>query len=166
MHPRNKFLYEFPSDSAVKLARSLIDQNLKVGLCHGCFDVFHFGHAIHLSESRKASDVLIVSITADKHVNKGKDRPIFSSHQRASVLAEIRCVDYILINHSETAEGLIEIFRPAMLFKGADYEGVEHPGLNLEKSAAERFGGVLRYTTGDRYSSTEVLRRMRLGDST
>ena len=51
--------------------------NKKVVLCHGVFDLLHFGHIKHLEKAKSLGDLLIVSITASKYVNKGPDRPFF-----------------------------------------------------------------------------------------
>ena len=48
-----------------------------VVLAHGVFDLLHIGHIYHLQEARAAGDVLIVTLTADQHVNKGPGRPVF-----------------------------------------------------------------------------------------
>ena len=51
----------------------------KIVLCHGVFDVLHYGHVAHLNTAKNFGDILVVSITDDVFVNKGPDRPIFSS---------------------------------------------------------------------------------------
>ena len=38
---------------------------------HGTFDLLHLGHVRHLEAARKLGDVLIVTVTADRFVNKG-----------------------------------------------------------------------------------------------
>ena len=57
-------------------------------LCHGVFDLLHLGHIRHLKEARSLGDRLVVSITADRHVEqrKGKGRPQFSVEQRREAL--------------------------------------------------------------------------------
>ena len=47
-------------------------------LAHGCFDLLHLGHIRHLQEAKKLGDRLVVSVTADKFVNKGAGRPRFT----------------------------------------------------------------------------------------
>ena len=42
----------------------------KVILCHGNFDVVHPGHVRHLTYAKTKADILAVSITADKFVEK------------------------------------------------------------------------------------------------
>ena len=48
----------------------------KLVLCHGVFDLLHIGHIKHFEDAKKQGDILIVSITPDKHVNKGPNKPI------------------------------------------------------------------------------------------
>jgi cytidyltransferase-like protein len=60
----------------------MVTKNIKkkiIGLAHGVFDVLHSGHLLHFKECKKHCDVLIVSITDDKFVKKGPNRPIFNS---------------------------------------------------------------------------------------
>src|SRR5262249_41140324 len=42
---------------------------------HGTFDLLHLGHVRHLEAACKLGDVLIVTVTADRFVNKGPGRP-------------------------------------------------------------------------------------------
>ncbi len=61
----------------------------RVVLCHGTFDLMHTGHIRHLQRARQEGDVLFVSLTADKFVNKGPGRPVFSEDLRAETLAAL-----------------------------------------------------------------------------
>ncbi len=157
-------VYYYPGSDFRNLISALKDASIDVGLCHGCFDVFHFGHAIHIAESKASTGFLIVSLTTDKHVNKGLGRPIFTEENRAMVLQSMRAVDAVVVNKERTAEGIINFVKPNLLFKGADYKGLHHEGLRREQEMVERNGGRLIYTEGDRYSSTKVLEEIK-GDS-
>ena len=44
----------------------MIDQGEynRVGLCHGCFDLCHYGHLLHFQESRMNCDYLVVGAGA------------------------------------------------------------------------------------------------------
>jgi bifunctional ADP-heptose synthase (sugar kinase/adenylyltransferase) len=46
-------------------------KNKIIVLCHGVFDFFHLGHLNYFNSAKKLGDILIVSITTDKFVNKG-----------------------------------------------------------------------------------------------
>ena len=54
----------------------------KIVLCHGVFDLVHIGHIEHFQEAKNYADILIVSVTSDKFVNKGPGRPFFSIEKR------------------------------------------------------------------------------------
>src|SRR5712671_6649008 len=66
--------------------------------CHGVFDLLHIGHIKHLEAARKLGDVLVVTLTPDRFVNKGPHRPPFPERLRAEALASLVCVDYVAIN--------------------------------------------------------------------
>ena len=109
--------------------KSLSDQKLKqikklkkkIVLCHGVFDLFHVGHLSHINEAKKLGDVLIVSVTTDKFVNKGPDRPYFNTTQRMTLLSAIRDIDFVISSDSPSSIGVIEKIRPNIYFKGPDY---------------------------------------------
>ena len=61
-------------------------KTLKVGLAHGVFDIVHIGHLEHFRIAKQNCDKLIVSVTADKYVNKGPNRPAFKIKDRVNFL--------------------------------------------------------------------------------
>ena len=75
----------------------------KIGLCHGAFDILHHGHLLHLSEAKKNVDKLVVSITADKYIQKGPYQPYNNQFQRAEFLSFINVVDYVFIDKNITS---------------------------------------------------------------
>ena len=81
--------------------------------CHGCFDLMHLEHIRHLQAARAMGDMLVVTVTADTHVDKGDGRPAFTEHERAEALAALACVDFVSINREPTAVGAICLLRPA-----------------------------------------------------
>ena len=60
-----------------------INPKKKIALCHGTFDIVHPGHIRHLIYAKEKSDILIVSITSDKHVIKSNDGPYIPEDLRA-----------------------------------------------------------------------------------
>jgi len=52
--------------------------------CHGVFDLLHIGHIRYFDQAKKMGDILVVTITPDRYVNKGPHRP-------GSGLRELRC---------------------------------------------------------------------------
>lgn len=133
-----------------------------VGLCHGCFDVFHIGHLRHLAAARQRCDLLFVTVTANSHVGKGPDRPVFDERLRAEVVAAIRHVDGVAISHAATAVGVLETMRPDIFFKGSDYRSgpsANGPNFLEEQETARTLGIELAFTDELTSSSSLILER-------
>ncbi len=67
----------------------LRNENRRIVHCHGVFDLLHVGHIRHLEQAKKLGDVLVVTLTPDRFVNKGAGRPAFSEALRAEVVASL-----------------------------------------------------------------------------
>jgi rfaE bifunctional protein nucleotidyltransferase chain/domain len=144
----------------------MLQASSRTVLAHGCFDLLHLGHIRHLQEARSLGDRLVVSITADKHVSKGPGRPQFSAEQRREALLALACVDDVVISESGTAAEIIGQVRPSVYVKGGDYVGSNDPGLLSEIAAIEGVGGRFYVTTSEKWSSTKLLRNVRLPETT
>lgn len=132
----------------------------RVVMCHGVYDLLHYGHVEHLKEAKSFGDVLVVSVTAAPFVNKGPDRPYFNDEQRLEFLASIEYVDYVMLSNEPTALTNIAAVRPDVYVKGQEFrsgtDGVTgHVAHEIE--AVERFGGTVRYTQGEVFSSSKLL---------
>ena len=57
---------------------------------------------------QKNGDILVVTVTPDKYVNKGPDRPVFNQSLRAEALAALQSVNFVAINKWSTAIETIE----------------------------------------------------------
>ncbi len=104
---------------------SILKVRLKIVLCNGCFDVFHIGHLLYLEAARKLGDRLVVSVTRNRSVNKGPDRPTFDEKHRIKIIRSLRCVSEALL-----VDDPIEAFKkvkPDIFVKGADYKGQIRP---------------------------------------
>lgn len=121
-------------------------------MANGCFDVFHIGHLLHLEAARKMGDFLVVSVTDDAYVNKGPDRPIFNSMQRAAILRGLRCVHHVII--AKDVIEAMQVILPDIFVKGDEYED------KLEPKHVEYFkehGIDVRFTNTPKFSSTALL---------
>lgn len=135
-------------------------QGRRIVLCHGTFDLLHIGHVRHLKRARHEGDVLIVTVTADAHVHKGPGRPAFTHDLRAENLAALECVDWVAVNHAETAVNVLDLLKPDVYVKGADYRRAEDDvtgNITRERRAVERHGGRIFYTQELTSSSTTLL---------
>ncbi len=129
---------------------------------HGTFDLLHLGHLRHLEEASQLGDVLIVTVTADRFVNKGPGRPVFTAEVRAEMLAALEYVDWVAINDAADAVSAIERIRPSIYIKGQDYQNPQGDitgKITLEREAAEAHGGRIHFTNEVMFSSTELINR-------
>ncbi len=71
----------------------------KVVVVGGCFDILHRGHIAFLQAAKKQGDVLFVLLESDAFVKakKGENRPINTQGVRATILSNLRFVDYIVL---------------------------------------------------------------------
>ncbi|HEY2588171.1 MAG TPA: PfkB family carbohydrate kinase [Tepidisphaeraceae bacterium] len=126
--------------------------------CHGCFDIVHPGHIHHLQYARSLGDVLVVSVSADPHVNKGHDRPLIPDDLRAQSLAALECVDWVYVNPQATARELLDVLQPDVYVKGREYEETRDPRFLAERDIVVRHGGRVVFSSGDVvYSSTALI---------
>jgi rfaE bifunctional protein nucleotidyltransferase chain/domain len=86
------------TSQAIDIAKNLKDQNKKIVLAGGCFDIIHVGHIAFLEAAKNKGDVLFVLLESDKNISriKGEDRPINTQVDRALILACLEMVDYVI----------------------------------------------------------------------
>jgi rfaE bifunctional protein nucleotidyltransferase chain/domain len=149
-------------EELAEIARSAQAEGRTVALCHGVFDLVHLGHIRHIQAARNEGDVVIVTITADRYVNKGPGRPIFPENMRAEMLASLANVDWVGINRTSSAEPVLDAIRPDIYVKGSDYENPEDDvtgKIRTEREAVERHGGRIVFTRDVTFSSSSLLNR-------
>lgn len=130
--------------------------------CHGVFDLFHVGHLAHFHSAKKLGDILVVTLTADRFVNKGPCRPRFSEQQRLNLLAALEVVDYVAINPHPSAIEAIYALRPHYYVKGPDYKNKENDRsgkIYQEEAIVKEVGGKLVFTDDECESSTALLNK-------
>ena len=132
----------------------------KVILCHGNFDVVHPGHVRHLTYAKTKADILAVSITADKYVEKGMYRPFVPQNLRALNLAAFEMVDYVIIDHNKKPLKNLSTLKPDYFAKGFEYSAGNLPPATIEEAnIVNAYGGEMIFTPGDVvYSSTKLLK--------
>lgn len=106
----------------------LKSQQKKIVFTNGCFDILHMGHVQYLNMSADLGDVLVVALNSDASVRrqgKGDDRPVNDFQARATVLAGLSCIDFVVEFDHDTPISLIESLVPDVLVKGGDYDPLE-----------------------------------------
>lgn len=117
-----------------------------VAWTNGTFDLLHPGHVSSLEAARGLADVLIVGVNSDASVRgyKGPTRPILTQDERATMLAALECVDYVVIFDEPTPEAAIDRLRPDIHCKGAEY-APPHGKPVPEAKLVEGYGGRIVY---------------------
>lgn len=143
------------------ITKELKGQGKTIVQCHGCFDLMHPGHIKYFQASKKMGDVLVVTITPDKYVDKGPGRPVFGQRIRAESIAALECVDYVSINKWKTAEETLRLLRPNYYVKGQEFAKEEDKTGKLQKEllVLKEIEAKIRFTHEIVFSSTNLLNR-------
>ena len=120
----------------------LKEENKKIVLTCGCFDILHVGHLDILKKSREFGDKLIVCLSSDEQIKhlKGDNRPINNLEDRLKLFSVIPYADYVYVyyenleNDNETElDKIMNLIEPDVWTKGGDYTKEDiykkHPGL-------------------------------------
>ena len=135
-------------------------KNNKIILCHGVFDLLHLGHLRHFKEAKEFGDILFVSITEDKFINKGFNRPYFNTNQRLEALSLINSIDYVFVNESKDAIKSIKELQPDVYCKGQDYKNRNSDitlKIRKEEKECKKNGGIIKFTKSEMFSSSKLL---------
>ena len=135
-------------------------QKKKIVLCHGVFDLLHIGHIKHFQEAKKSADILVVSVTADKFVNKGPNRPVFTLDQRLSFLNSLSIIDYLIVSNSPSSLEVLKKIKPNFYCKGPDYKIMKKDitkKIYKEIGFVKSYGGKIIITKDITYSSSTLL---------
>ena len=132
----------------------------KIVFTNGCFDLLHVGHIRYLAQAKRLGDFLIIGLNSDSSVKelKGKDRPINSFDDRATLLSAIESVDLVIMFEEQTPENLIKDIVPDILVKGGDYNIEDIVGY---QTVMQNGGQVKTLSFYDGYSSTNYINKIK-----
>ena len=120
----NPYTTKILSREAMQAERErLRDQGRQVVFTNGAFDILHTGHAEYLRFARNQGDVLVVGLNSDASVrrNKGTKRPLNAERDRATMLAALAAVDYVVLFDEDEPAALVAELVPDVLVKGEDW---------------------------------------------
>ncbi|HDP24938.1 MAG TPA: D-glycero-beta-D-manno-heptose 1-phosphate adenylyltransferase [Deltaproteobacteria bacterium] len=149
-------------DTLVDTMNTMKSRGMKVVFTNGCFDIIHPGHVSYLSHARSLGDCLVVGVNADASVTriKGPGRPINDETSRASVLAALSSVDYVMIFEEDTPYELISLVKPDVLVKGGDWKPEHIVGADIVKASG---GEVHAIDFLQGYSTTSLIQKIHQG---
>ncbi|MEY4632425.1 MAG: hypothetical protein RIQ81_2545, partial [Pseudomonadota bacterium] len=110
-------------DEARQIASNYREAGKSVVFTNGCFDLLHAGHVSLLQAARGLGDVLFLGLNSDSSIKrlKGPERPIQNENDRATIMAGLGCVNYIVLFEEDTPLELIATINPDIIVKGGDY---------------------------------------------
>ena len=147
-------------EQLAKECKALKKNGKTIAQCHGCFDLLHPGHIKHFEAAKKKADIVVVTITPDRFVNKGPGRPVFNEQLRMESIAALDAVDYVALNQWPTAVEAIKLIRPDYYVKGQDYKEREKDitkGIYDEEAAVKSAGGKIYFTEEITFSSSGLI---------
>ena len=123
----SKIIYNLEQLNLIK--QNLKENNKKIILSSGCYDIIHVGHLKTLREAKKLGDILMICLSSDEQIKilKGIDRPINNYKDRIDLFKTILYVDYIILYNEENIENeitlgkIMKIVDPYYWVKGDDY---------------------------------------------
>jgi rfaE bifunctional protein nucleotidyltransferase chain/domain len=132
----------------------------KIVFANGVFDLLHVGHIRYLEAARAEGDVLVVGINSDSSTRKlkGPGRPILTERARATLVAALKSVNYVIIFDELDVNSLLKELQPNVHAKGTDYTADTVPERELAALLGIRVAIV-----GDpkQHSTRDLLARLR-----
>jgi D-beta-D-heptose 7-phosphate kinase/D-beta-D-heptose 1-phosphate adenosyltransferase len=126
-------------------------------IVNGTFDILHLGHLNLLQYARGFPESFVyVLIDSDRRVRelKGKNRPVNTDYERASLLHALRYVDRVdIFDTDQELTDYIKNYEPDIMVKGSDYIG--RPIIGAEYCKDIRYYGRL-----EKYSTTNTIQRI------
>jgi D-glycero-beta-D-manno-heptose 1-phosphate adenylyltransferase len=132
----------------------------KIVFANGVFDLLHVGHVRYLEAARAEGDLLVVGINSDSSTRKlkGPGRPILTERARATLVAALKSVNYVVIFDELDVNSLLKELQPNVHAKGTDYTAHTVPERELAALLGIRVAIV-----GDpkQHSTRDLLARLR-----
>ena len=136
------------------------EENRRVVLTNGCYDILHLGHLRTFRQAKALGELLVVGVNSDASVRtlKGDGRPLNPENARGELVAALEPVDFVVIFDELTADKLLEVVRPHVYVKGGDYSPEDLP----ERETVRRLGAELHFVPlVEGFSTTALLQKLR-----
>ena len=122
----------------------------KLVFISGNFNCIHPGHHRLLKFASSLGDRLILGINYDTHAGV-----MFPEKMRLEAVDALGYIDNAFVLKEGDIQKFIELYKPAYIVKGKEYEEVE----NVEQEYLSQYGGKLVFFKGGiNYSSLELLK--------
>lgn len=141
--PKHKILSY--REAGIKAAE-LKDGKEKIIMMSGSFDLPHITHVGFFNNVKKSGGKLFIALGTDEQIRtlKGPTRPVIPEHARASMLAALEIVDYVIIANEPMEmpskihfDKLASIIKPDVFALNDDDSAVEEKRAFAKKHGAE-----------------------------
>jgi D-glycero-beta-D-manno-heptose 1-phosphate adenylyltransferase len=144
--------------------RGILSEHRRSGreivFANGIFDLLHLGHVRYLQAARAEGDILVVGVNSDASARKlkGEGRPVLTERARATLVASLGAVNYVVIFDEPDVKSLLKDLHPHIHAKGTDYTADTLPERDVAKALGIRIAIV-----GDPkdHSTRDLLARLR-----
>ena len=143
------------ADEFLQIRKKLKEEKKKIVFTNGCFDILHAGHVDYLNKAKAMGDILLVALNSDSSIRriKGEKRPVVNQDERAFIMENLKCVDYVTFFDEDTPAEIIEKLVPDVLVKGADWSIDKIIGRNV----VEKNGGEVKTIEFVNFQSTSKI---------
>lgn len=136
----------------------------KIGYTTGVFDMFHIGHLNILRRAKEQCDYLIVGVSTDELCYERKKKyPIIHEKERMAIVAELRCVDQVVVQQDMNKLEAVKKYHADAVFVGSDWKGTA-AWINYEKQFADVGCEVVYLDHTEGISSTILRDRLNKGE--
>lgn len=157
----------------VQLVKAVTVQRFKsekIVFTNGCFDIIHRGHIHYLAKAADMGNYLVVGVNSDasvKRLGKSATRPLQDEQTRALIMASFHFVGAVVIFDQDTPLEIIQLIKPEVLVKGADYDADEKDAKNKKyivgSDVVRANGGKVETITYlENFSTTGVEEKIKL----
>ena len=131
----------------------------KIILCQGHFNVIHPGHLRFLEFAEKQGDCLIVAVQGENKIEPKVRDKFFNSAERAKGVASLQYVDKVIVFNELSIEEIIVVVKPDIYVMGEEFsEKIEL--IQNQIKMIESYDGKIIFSSGDiQYSSSEFLNK-------
>ena len=129
----------------------------EIALCYGHFNLIHPGHLRYLRHAKTLANKLIVAIVSDEDLSKNTKEHYFHEKERAESIANIQCVDNVVILNNLSLERLVEALKPKVLVLGREFEDKQPKQIGLAIDLMKSGGEVVFYAGETHYATSDLL---------
>ena len=146
------------SEKLIYQAKNLTENNKKIVLCYGHFNVIHPGHLRFLQHAKSSGDILIVGIVGDKDFNPTNQLFKYPEKDRCLSVASISSVDYVFCLSALDIAQVIDILQPNSFLLGKEFEEERRSEVTELINKVESQNGNVTFHAGEtHYASADLL---------